>query len=101
MNLTKFHLQHQSNTFINSIYCTEYSEGRKICTPFVFINTFLFCPAILKRRNVSGTKITLRSYKLENNTFKKEFYFSGRNIKLWFMGKKLNKIKSNQLLRWL
>lgn len=45
---------------------------------------------------MSGTKITLRSYKLENNTFKKEFYFSGRNIKTVVYGEEIkqNKVQS-------
>lgn len=55
----------------------------------------LFCPAILQRWNVSGTKITLRSYKLENNTFKKDLYFSGRNIKTVVYGEKIKQNKSN------
>ena len=57
----------------------------------VTLKEILFCPAILKTRNVSGTKITPGSYKLENNTFKKDFYFSGRNIKNVVYGEEIKR----------
>lgn len=65
------------------------------------LNTFLFCPAILKRRNVSGNGVTtLRSYKLETTLLKKEFYFSGRNIKTVVYGEEIkqNKVQSIEVL---
>lgn len=45
---------------------------------------------------MSGTKITPRSYKLENNTSKKDIYFSGRNIKTVVYGEE---IKQNKIVQ--